>query len=274
MKPQVPKFQPLPPDPTQGTSSNAPHPSYEKQVYTTSHVTAQPQTAEGYAYDPQLRSQYANEPGVVHATRPLEPQEPQISEELKQKHEQAVKDYPDLNLTDAEYVIMNIQRHPVGLFAPIAISMFLIIMMLSFLFIYPMFMQTTGAMEGAGLPGFGIIAIIVLAACSIVGIFGYIAVWVYLRNQFYLTNESVIQEIQQSLFSKHEQTASLGSIEDVSFQQHGIVQTMFNFGTIRLSTEGDETTYRFHYVSNPREQTAVLTNAVEAFKNGRPVGED
>ncbi|HEY0965190.1 MAG TPA: PH domain-containing protein, partial [Candidatus Saccharimonadales bacterium] len=95
--------------------------------------------------------------------------------------------------------------------------------------------------------------------------------WVYLRNQFYMTNESVIQEIQHSLFSKHEQTVSLGSIEDASFRQSGILQTMLNYGTVRLSTEGEETTYRFAFVENPRAQVAIVNNGVEAFKNGRPV---
>ena len=106
------------------------------------------------------------------------------------------------------------------------------------------------------------------------GIGGYVAVWVYLQNKFFLTNESVIQEIQSSLFSRHEQTVSLGSIEDASFRQQGIIQSLFNYGSIRLSTEGEETTYRFHYVANPKRQIAVLNNAVENFKNGRPVTGD
>jgi hypothetical protein len=46
---------------------------------------------------------------------------------------------------------------------------------------------------------------------------------------------------------------------------------MFDYGSIRLSTEGDETTYRFNYVTAPKKQIAILNNAVEAFKNGRPV---
>jgi hypothetical protein len=84
----------------------------------------------------------------------------------------------------------------------------------------------------------------------------------------------VIQEIQVSLFSRHEQTVSLVNIEDASFRQQGIIQTMFNYGSIRLSTEGDETTYRFDYVADPKQQIATLNNAVEAFKNGRPVIND
>jgi len=84
----------------------------------------------------------------------------------------------------------------------------------------------------------------------------------------------VIQEIQTSLFTKHEQTVSLINIEDASFEQKGILQTLLNYGSIRLSTEGDETTYRFNYVSDPKQQIATLNNAVEAFKNGRPVLND
>ena len=103
---------------------------------------------------------------------------------------------------------------------------------------------------------------------------GAVALWIYLQNQFFMTNESVIQEIQESLFSRREQTVSLGSIEDASFRQSGIIQTIFNYGTIRLSTEGEETTYRFHFVANPREQIAIINNAIEDFKNGRPVYDD
>ena len=63
---------------------------------------------------------------------------------------------------------------------------------------------------------------------------------------------------------------SLLNIEDTSFSQAGPIQYLFGYGSIRLSTEGDETTYRFDYVVNPKEQVAKINNAVEAFKDGRP----
>lgn len=98
-----------------------------------------------------------------------------------------------------------------------------------------------------------------------------IAYYVYINNKFFLTNESVIQEIQVSLFSRQEQTVSLGNIEDASFTQRGILQQILDYGDIRLSTEGDETTYRFSYVARPKDHIAKLNNAVESFKLGRPV---
>ncbi len=100
---------------------------------------------------------------------------------------------------------------------------------------------------------------------------GYIAIYIYTDNRFFLTNESVVQEIRRSLFSRSEQTVSLANIEDASFRRNGILPTLLDYGAIRLSTEGDETTYRFNYVARPKQEIALLNNAIEAFKNGRPV---
>src|SRR5690606_38669616 len=109
-------------------------------------------------------------------------------------------------------------------------------------------LTTTAA---SSLPPVAGIAVIAFLLCTLILIGSFISVYVYLQNKFFLTNESVIQEIQHSLFSKHEQTVSLANIEDASYRQEGILQHMFNYGSIRLSTQGDETTYRFNYVTNP-----------------------
>ncbi len=267
MSAKLPEFTPLPPETPPVRSPGAvPAPPHSR-------ITKLPSELEGHNFNPQIRAQYSNEPGVVHTSRPIEPKMSEISDELRKKHDDSVAQYPFLNLSDGEFVVMNIQRHPIGLLIPVGTSVFLIILLLSGLFIYPSAInQSAVAVTGSSVvPGFGFVALVILLVCALVGIAGYVAAWIYLRNQFFLTNESVIQELQYSLFSRHEQTASLGSIEDVSYKQHGILQTMLNYGSIRLSTEGDETTYRFYYVSNPKKQTATLTNAVEAFKNGRPV---
>jgi uncharacterized membrane protein YdbT with pleckstrin-like domain len=123
-------------------------------------------------------------------------------------------------------------------------------------------------------PNAGLMYLLGFLFIILVSVGGYINIWVYTNNKFFLTNESVIQEIQTGLFARHEQTVSLINIEDASFQERGILQTMLDYGSIRLSTEGDETTYRFDYVSSPKHQIATLNNAIEAFKNGRPILND
>lgn len=235
---------------------------------TNSHVTTRPEIIDGENFDPRLRSQYANEPQVVHVAREIDPKPFTISDELKRKHEKSVQQYPNLNLSEGEYVILDIKRHPIGMLIPAIVSIFLVVIIMIFVLFYP------SIDRDSILPIMPSVTDIFGVAMLLIGLVvlgGAVALWIYLQNQFFMTNESVIQEIQESLFSRREQTVSLGSIEDASFRQSGIIQTIFNYGTIRLSTEGEETTYRFHFVANPREQIAIINNAIEDFKNGRPV---
>ncbi|HRF28237.1 MAG TPA: PH domain-containing protein [Candidatus Saccharibacteria bacterium] len=242
-------------------------PQSNQEAMPSSHVTAAPQEVSGQNYDPQLRAQYSNEPHVVHATRAVEPANKPLSEDIQQRSIDSKKRYPHLNLSEGEFVILDIKRHPIGLLIPVGATALLLIVQMIVLILYPASPETAVAT----LPSFDVVLwpIVLLMILTAAG--GFIAVWVYLQNQFYMTNESVVQEIQHSVFSRHEQTVSLGSIEDASFRQSGFLQTILNYGTIRLSTEGEETTYRFSYVASPRNQVAVLNNAIESFKNGRPV---
>jgi uncharacterized membrane protein YdbT with pleckstrin-like domain len=231
-------------------------------------------TQQPVAYDSQGRPLYAAPvttetaiPQVVHFTRAVSPVQPEVSPEVKAKHDESVRLFPQLNLSDAEYVISAVRRHPIGLAIPVILTGFCVALILSLTFNYMPLVESFGIIDP---PPYGAVLLsgILLSFLFLVG--GYVAIWVYINNRFFLTNESVIQEIQVSLFSKHEQTVSLVNIEDASYRQQGILQSLFDYGSIRLSTEGDETTYRFYYVANPKREIAILNNAIEAFKNGRP----
>jgi hypothetical protein len=237
------------------------------------------------AYDAEGRPLYAHPPAspapmtltqpaaqqVVHIARSMDPIKQEVSEDTQKRHERSVRLYPSLNLSENEYIISALRRHPIGLIIPLTLGVFLIAIALTVLGNYPAIVSAL-SIQGQ-LSSTAVIAVPVLLFCALIGLGMFVSYYVYVNNRFYLTNESVIQEIQLSLFSQHEQTASLGNIEDVSYFQEGVLQQILNYGTIRLSTQGDENTYRFTYASNPKQHTATLNNAVEAFKNGRPVEE-
>lgn len=206
---------------------------------------------------------------VVHVARSLEPEQPVMSEKRQRLHESSKREYPLLNLSTGEYVISAVRRHPIGLIFPLGVGTLLIGFALSIVLNYDLFVEAfmlTGFLANVMnifVPAFLFVVVVALGM--------FISYYVYTNNKFFLTNESVIQEIQVSLFSRQEQTVSLSNIEDASFTQHGILQQVFDYGDIRLSTEGDETTYRFSYVASPKNHIARLNDAVESFKNGRPV---
>lgn len=208
-------------------------------------------------------------PQVVYMSRAIDPQVQEPSSEVKARHEESTRAYPQLNLSEHEYVISAIRRHPIGLFSIwTVVALGILIIFIGF----PLLISASSSFGGVlstETVTYGGLTLLLVAILFALG--GIMATVVYQANRFFLTNESVIQQIQTSLFSKKDQTISLVNIEDASYRQKGILQTIFNYGAIRLSTEGEETTYRFNYVANPKKQIDILNNAVEAFKNFRPV---
>lgn len=243
------------------------------------------------AYDAQGRPLYAHPPKtttqqtptspatltqpavqqVVHIARAVDPIKQEIGDEIKKKHDASHRIYPLLNLSENEYIITAVRRHPIGLILPLTLGAFLIAVALIILSNYTAIVTALNIEGQLAQPS--LVTIPLLLFCLVVALGMFVAYYVYVSNKFFLTNESVIQEIQLSLFSRHEQTVSLGNVEDASYYQEGIFQGLFNYGTIRLSTQGDETTYTFTYASNPKARIAALNDAVEAFKNGRPVSD-
>ncbi len=240
---------------------------------------SQPDYNQPVAYDVDGRPLYAH-PAVeqektsittqgVHLIRPSEPEKQVISEATKQKHDQSKKDWPECDLCQGEYIIHVISRHPIGLFLPLVLGFFLVALAFTVLFNFDLVLQSLNLTNVTVDPS--IIVLPVLVFVSLVIASTYVAYLVYTNNKLFLTNESIIQIVQTGVFSKKEKMVSLIDIEDVSYSQRGIIEQMFNFGLIRLSTEGEGTVYRFKFVANPKEVIATLKNAVESFKNGRAI---
>ena len=222
----------------------------------------QPQSEQNWspAFNPQSHGNHQ----YVHVSRPIAPANPEIPDDIMRRYDESCKRYPQLNLSRGEFIISAIRRHPFGLVQIWGVAVIFLVVLAIVMTSFISGNQLGSEILVLSATGLGLVSFFIFIGALI-------ATYVYNNNRFYLTNESVIQEIMMGIFNKHEQTVSLANIEDASFYKSGIFSYMFDFGTIRLSTEGDETTYRFSYVKNPKRQIAILNNAVEAFKNGRPV---
>lgn len=229
-----------------------------------------------YAHPPnasvaQGEAAKGEQPQVVYLSRAIDPHQQTISPELQQRHDESVRNFPQLGLSEGEYVISAVRRHPIGV-----ISIWLVVALaIALLGIVSYLITTTDVFSFFGKGDMKTSASMIVILSSVLLVVGGIAAtFIYDANRFYLTNESVIQHIQTSLFARKNQTISLGNVEDASFSQDGIIQTLFNYGSIRLSTEGDETTYRFAFVADPKNQIHLINDAIEAFKNFRPIDSD
>ncbi len=193
-----------------------------------------------------------------------------VDDDIRLKHDDSVSRYPNLGLSENEYVISVVRRHYIGL-APAFLAAVVLLTTIFSVMVY-----SNSLASGLQLGGVTFISPFVIIALGFafmlaVLLVTYVSYFIFSNNKIYLTNESVFQTIQIGLFNKREQTISLQNIEDSSYKQQGLLQQLFDYGSIRLSTIGNENTYRLSYVANPKAQVDILNNAVESFKNGREI---
>ncbi len=195
-----------------------------------------------------------------------------------EKHEESRKKYPQLSLSKNEYVIAVVRRHPIGLFFIWGFVAILVTIVFAFLTWYE---TNSGTITSLFLISGNVPSAIdlmplalILTAFFVLG--GLIASYIYVDNQFYLTNESVFQFLRNGILAQQMQVINLINVEDTSKEQNGILQNIFNYGTLRLSTQGQETTYHFYYVSNPGKLVNIINDASERAVRrleGFPAGE-
>jgi hypothetical protein len=99
---------------------------------------------------------------------------------------------------------------------------------------------------------------------ALVIIMTLISTYVYVGNKMYVTNQRAIQNIRTSIFNTSTNVIELERIEDVSFHQKGFFGAIFNIGTLRMSTVGDETTYTFEMLDTPTDEVETISKLVRA----------
>ncbi len=181
---------------------------------------------------------------------------------LKKKHDESMREYPFLDLADKEYVLRVIQRSPGKKIITIVITGLIVLLAIIFLISYPLFLArdfTDPDYLGVFFFCIGIIALAVLVC--------FVSITNNKRNRLFLTNESIIQEIQLNPMSHEVNTINLVNIEGASYLQEGLLANLFNFGSIEILTDNSDP-YRFNFADNPKHEAAILNQAIEAFKAG------
>lgn len=179
---------------------------------------------------------------------------------VKIRHERSKKDFPGLRLEDDEYVEFVFKRASICLFLILGgTALSVILVLVAFL----VFLLGQAMIDEMGQRFLFIILTALLFAAVIIGT---IAFMIYHGNKLYVTNKHVVQLVMNSLVSSSENMIDLASIEDVSFRREGIMQQMFHYGTLRLATVGDETTYTFKYADISSEQLKAVSKLVTGAK--------
>jgi hypothetical protein len=170
-------------------------------------------------------------------------------------------------LQPGERVVCQIKRHPFGLAAQYVTSGIVILAAAA----AAVFVSTQADSMGTTLTSqataliYGALGLLVALALLILMVSNYI----YWKNSWIVTSDSLTQILQPSLFGRQVSQLSLNDLEDVTVQQRGIFQTMFNFGTLRAETAGERSKFVFIYCPKPNVYARDILVAREDFMNGK-----
>ncbi len=179
----------------------------------------------------------------------------------KIRHERSKKDFPMLNLEDDEYVEFAFRRATICLMLIlVGTGLGVIILLLGFLLV----LLGQSMIDDMGKNFLFLMLFALLAAVVIIRI---VAIKTYRGNRLFVTNKKVVQYLMTSLVSSSVNSIDLGGVEDVSFRQDGILPRLFHYGTLRLATVGEETTYTFKYSDISSEDLKALSKLVNDSKN-------
>lgn len=188
------------------------------------------------------------------------------------RHDRSQEQFPEIKFLEKEFVLNVIYRHPIGV-AVIWLVAALITTLLVGIWAVLIFQNSASDVVHQELFSMTTGGIIIGSIVAIALIFAVIFTRVYRANRLIITTERVVQIISNSLFDTKRQTIDLGWIEDVSYHQKGFFASTIGYGSIRLSTIGDESTYYFVFAPNPQKINARINEVVFAVKNERALTE-
>lgn len=178
------------------------------------------------------------------------------------RHARSAKDFPNIDLEEDEHVVLSMTRTKLGLLGIWLFTAIIYILLTTILIVIGNNPTVSGFLDAVGSESAKYLYIIVGLAYFIIAMVAIVSHVVYRDNKMYVTNKRAIQTIRTSLFSGSTNVIELQRIEDVSFKQQGFFDTIFNIGTLRMSTVGDETTYVFELLDTPHDEVATISKLV------------
>jgi uncharacterized membrane protein YdbT with pleckstrin-like domain len=181
----------------------------------------------------------------------MNPQRPQIGQTSQS----------DEDLLENNEVVMDIvRRHWIGM-AYILVSAFI-----GLFAVVAVAVLAMGDINNAtSSDSFKLIAGLGVILLGVVGFMTLLIIYVYRRSQIILTDKSLVTIVQRGLFNRKVSRLSMSNVEDVSFEQKGLLPTIFNYGTLTVQTAGQEDNFIFPFCPRPNHYAEEMLEARQRY---------
>lgn len=162
-----------------------------------------------------------------------------------------------------EVIIAFYKHHPIAYIIPLLLALLMIAVIVGLALVL------TGTPVDGGTPVVNpvyrpyVIMIVGLFSLLIL-VFTYIPVWIKMQDQLVLTNESLIQTLQTSLFSDKISQLGLQKVSDVTVQS-GFWGNLFGFGHLTVETPGEQDNFEYGFLPNSTVAAREISEAHEDY---------
>lgn len=163
-------------------------------------------------------------------------------------------------LESDEQILVVVRRHPIGIVGLyLGILAALIAIVVFFASVTPDLFSNLSKESYRLLLGGIVLAVTILI------FFLLVSTYVYRRSRLIVTDRSLVQITQRSLFIKKVSRLNFANVEDVSAEQRGILATIFNYGTLLIQTAGALDNFEFTLCPNPNKYADQIIEARQLY---------
>lgn len=188
---------------------------------------------------------------------------PLTSEQLTAEH---LKVNPLAAMQEGEEMIADIHRHPFGIVSTYIFGLIGFAAACGVILLLTSKLIPEGSSYNPGMVAAALIGIVLVMMVLGLGV----TTMIYWQNRWVVTSDSVTQITQRSLFDRQISQLSLSNLEDVTAEQRGIIQSLFNFGTLRVETAGERSKFYFLYCPDPNLYARKILMAREVYLQNNP----
>ncbi len=156
-----------------------------------------------------------------------------------------------LQLKESEKVKLFVRRHPMTLLSGLFVATVLIV--IPFFFIFPLF--------SFRMPG-----VAVFLASVLLGII--VALRAFLlwdSDVLIVTSDRLVKVDQKGVFSRFVTELAMGSISDVAWKKHGVVDTLFSVGSLSVNSPAVSKTIEITRMSHPDRLHGLINDLRRAL---------
>jgi uncharacterized membrane protein YdbT with pleckstrin-like domain len=174
---------------------------------------------------------------------------------------QGVSKYSNQDMLEpGECVLKVVRRSAVGLIGIYLIATIAVAAIVTLVIVIsPTTFETTGSQDSGSISAiFGLSAVLLALIL-------FTVTHIYRQSKLLVTDRSLVQIIQKTLFIRKVSRLSMSNVEDVSEEQRGILASIFNYGTLTVQTAGTEDNFIFTLCPNPAGLADRIIDARQAY---------